>query len=370
MSFQIKDFASISASILNYAKAVQSRITDFSVGSVARTMLEAPAVEIEELYQQMFIGLKESIPVAIYNSFDFSRLPALSASGIVRVTITPAAVDTLIAAGTVFSSPSYATSFVSLYDYTIVAGNSYIDVTVQAKIPGVIGNIASGTAFSAQPVINGLVSALALSSFTNGQDIETDAQRKSRFAAFILTLNHGTIAALKYGLSLVNIKDVHGNITESVRYSSIIEPYVADNAQPIALVNCYIHNGISGSSSALLAQADKIIMGYTDTNGTIVSGWKSAGVHVVVYGATNVSINIAATVTVDSNYVTATVKTAVQSAISDYITSLDIGGDVLTAEIIAAAMSVPGVINFVLTTPASDTAVSGTQKALPGTFTL
>lgn len=368
--FQIKDFSSISASILNYAKAVQSKITDFSIGSVARTMLEAPAVEIEELYQQMFIGLKESIPVAIYNSFDFTRLAALSATGIIRVTITPVATNTLIAAGATFSSSAYSTAFVSLYDATITAGGSYVDVTVAAKVPGAVGNVAASTAFTVQPTVQSMISALALSTFTNGRDLETDQQRKSRFASYILTLNHGTIAALRYGLSLANIKDGNGNVTESIKHMAIIEPYIGNPAEPIALVNCYIHNGVSGASSGLLTQAAKILYGYTEADGTIVTGWQAAGVHVVVYAATNVTINVTATVTVDSNYVTATVKAAVESAISDYIANLGIGGDALKSEIIAAAMGVPGVINFAMTVPATDTAIAATEKAMIGTFTL
>jgi hypothetical protein len=56
MAFQLKDFVSIVAAMLNRAKATQSRLTDFEVGSVARTLIEAPAIEIEQLYQRMFAG--------------------------------------------------------------------------------------------------------------------------------------------------------------------------------------------------------------------------------------------------------------------------------------------------------------------------
>lgn len=367
--FQVKDFASIAASIINYAKAIQGKITDFSIGSVARTMLEAPAVEIEELYQQMFIGLRESIPVAIYQSFDFTRLPAAPASGVIRVTITPAATDTLIAAGMVFSSAAYSVKFVALADVTIAAGASYGDVSVVCTAPGAVGNVAASTSFTAYPSVNGLVSALALSTFNSGRDEETDAQRKARFATFIATLNRGTVAALRYGLSLVKLRDANGNVTEEVRHISIVEPWLTDPLQPISLVNCYIHNGSSGASPSLLTETEKIIYGYTDVNGNIIAGWKAAGVKVVIYAATNVTVNITCTVTVNAAYVVADVKAAVQAAISDYIAGLDIGDDVLVAEMVAAAMAVAGVDNFALTLPAGDTAVTNTQKAKMGTFT-
>ncbi len=56
--FQVKDFRSIVASMVNHVRATTTKITDFRVGGVARTLLEAPAIEIDELYQQMFNGLR------------------------------------------------------------------------------------------------------------------------------------------------------------------------------------------------------------------------------------------------------------------------------------------------------------------------
>ena len=54
MSFQIKSFNDIVLSQINHARSVTEKITDFAPGSVARTLMEAPAVEVEELYLQMF----------------------------------------------------------------------------------------------------------------------------------------------------------------------------------------------------------------------------------------------------------------------------------------------------------------------------
>ena len=41
--FQLKDFASIAASMINHMRAAGSRISDFSIGSVARTLGGATA---------------------------------------------------------------------------------------------------------------------------------------------------------------------------------------------------------------------------------------------------------------------------------------------------------------------------------------
>src|SRR3546814_7934576 len=87
MAFQTKDFVSIVASMINWMRSTQSKITDFNIGSVARTMVEAPAAEIDELYQQFFFGLKEAIPVSVYQSFDFEPIEAVPAAGLVRISI-------------------------------------------------------------------------------------------------------------------------------------------------------------------------------------------------------------------------------------------------------------------------------------------
>ncbi len=55
MAFQIKDFTSIVASMVNHMRGTQKKVTDFQKGSVARTLVEAAAVENEELYLQMFL---------------------------------------------------------------------------------------------------------------------------------------------------------------------------------------------------------------------------------------------------------------------------------------------------------------------------
>ena len=67
--FQLKDFQSIVASMVNYARGATDQLTDFARGSVTRTMLEAPAVEIDQLYQEMFAGVREGIETSVFRSF-------------------------------------------------------------------------------------------------------------------------------------------------------------------------------------------------------------------------------------------------------------------------------------------------------------
>ena len=89
--FHIKDFNNIVQDMILTARAHTERVTDYNIGSVARTLLEAPGLEIDALYQAMYYGLLDAIPIAIYEGFGFSALPAMAASGYVVFTLNPPA---------------------------------------------------------------------------------------------------------------------------------------------------------------------------------------------------------------------------------------------------------------------------------------
>lgn len=367
--FQIKDFVSITASAINWMKTTTTKITDFNIGSIVRTMIEAVAAELDELYQQMFIGLREAIPVSVYNSFDFAALDATAAGGLVRVTVTSGA-SVLISADTVFSVSGKQVTYISTSDVVIAAGATYADVPVIASTPGVAGNLAASASFTASPAPDRFVSATNPTAFVSGRDAETDDDRKVRFNAFIASLNRGTLAALSYGLKTTAITDSAGNVTERVATVSIVEPWLTDPLQPISLVNCYVHNGVGSTSSTLVTKARDVVYGYYDSNGNAVPGWKAAGVKVEVYAATEQTVAVTAVLTAANGYDKPTLITAATSAIYTYLQSLPIGSTAIRAEIIALAMNVDGVSNFVMSAPSSDTTVAANIKIMPGTFTI
>lgn len=371
MAFQLKDFVSIAASIINHAKATQNTLTDFNIGSVARTMLESPAIEIEELYQQMWNGLQESIPISVFNSFDFAALSARSATGLIRLSVTSSTSALSIPGGTVFSTTdSQKLRFASISDATVPVGATYVDIKVVAASPGLSGNIDIGTGFTVSPAVSGFVSAVAANGFIDGMDAETILERKARFVEYVSTLARGTPAALRYGAKTAKIYDSAGFVIEEVKGSAVIEPWLTDNTQTPGLVYLYIYNGSDGASGNLIGEVSKVIDGYYDANGSPVAGWKAAGVKVVVGAATLVSIPVTGTVTVASGYSSSAVKTAVSEAIASYIAGLEIGGDVIQSEIVAIGMGVDGVINFRVTAPSADTVIAINAKAVVGTITL
>lgn len=372
MAFQIKDFASVAASMLNWFKSNQNKVTDFNVGGVARTMMESAAVEIEELYLRMFIGLREAIPVSVYNTFGFDRLEAAKASVSLRFsTATAATAAIVIPAGTAARVPGKTIRYVTLADATIPIGGTYVDALAAADLAGVAGNTGSSTITELAGSVSGVSAVTNPSPVLNGRDAETDADRLSRFRAYVSSLARGTVSAVLYGAKSASLKDSLGQVYEYVAMAALQEPWLTNPAQPVGLVNVYVHNGASATSPALVAEAQRVIDGYYKLDGTPVPGWKAAGVKAVVAAASDLLTPVTGTVQVDPSYAQPAVLAEAQSAIRLYVQGLGVGAPVVKAELIAIVKrDVPGVMNVHLSLPADDVSVAISQKALPGAITL
>jgi uncharacterized phage protein gp47/JayE len=370
LSFQTKALTSIVASIINHARATQSQLTDFTIGSVARTMLESPAIEIEQAYIQFFNGLLEAIPTAIYTSFNFPLLPAQNANGLINVVIEAQSTDTLIAANTVFQLAGTGLKFFNPADVVITAGNTTASVNVAAQVAGASGNVAGASTFTMLPQVNGFVSATAAADFSGGKEVETEDQRKARFTAFIASLARSTTAAIEYVLgNLIVLYDPSGLETERVSTWYIDEQWLRDNTLPRALVDIYIFNGVSGASGALVQRTLDVINGYVDSTGSKVAGYKAAGVHFNVYPATISRQNVAASIVVAPGFDVPTVEAAANAAVASYLLALPIGKTAFPEAMSAAAAEVPGVVSYKVTTPSAPVTPALGVKLLAGTFT-
>ena len=373
MAFQIKDFSSIAAGLINVVRATTNKITDFNRGSVVRTMLEATAAEIEELYLQMYLGIKEAIPVSVFTTFGFGTLAAESAGGVIRFS-TGGSLATLpipIPTGTVVRVPGTSLTYATTADSAIAVGNSFVDVLVAAQASGLAGNIGADLVTEIVTAVAGVTTATNPAPFVNGRDTETDDERRIRFQGYISSLARGTKAAVVYGAKTVTLTDALGTVTEYVAHANVIEPWMTDSAQPISLVRVYIHNGASATSSGLVTRCQQVIDGYYDTTGAAVPGWKAAGVQCVVSAASDQPVNVTGVITVAAGFGSADVLTNCANAVKTHIQGLDVGEDVRLSELVAIIRrDVEGAFNVTLSAPVGDVAVANNAKAISGTVTL
>lgn len=361
MAFQIKDFVSITASMLNHIRGATTKITDLIPGSVSRTLVEAPAVEIEELYLQIFNGLREAIPVATFKSFGFDKLPAKFARGFVSVSrVTAPSAPLTIPAGTEFTS-SDGRVYLSSQEVIWLTGTTSVRIPVVAAAAGLAYNISSGS-ISASSFFD-RTHSISNSAINNGADVETDAEREARFASFIGSLSRGTNFACLAAAESATVTDEAGNILEYVTRSG--------RTEIAGYVKIFIYSSAGIPSAALLAQGQRIIDGWIDPDtGKPVPGYRAGGVRMDVLSMTEREIPLTARVTMQDGF---SLDEAVKQAIADEFATLlatVMPSSVLYVESIEnALLSVPGIKSILIS--ATENIICGANEAVvPGLITV
>lgn len=214
MAFGVKYFETITGSIINWFSGNNREVTDFNVGSRIRTMFESVAIELEQIYYQLFIGVNDGISTAVYDSFNFPLLQPAAASGNVRFsrTLPAPAGGITIPAGTQVGTPGTDASPAVLYQTTdtvlMLENTNHIDAFVVATSSGIVGNAPANTITVMFGAPSGVEAVTNLNSFFSGRDIETSDQRQVRFAKFISNLSRSTLGAIENAaLQVANVVD-------------------------------------------------------------------------------------------------------------------------------------------------------------------
>lgn len=349
--------------MINYWRASSGKATDFAPGSIVRTILEAPASELEEFYIQVFLGLRDAIPVSVYTGFDFDVLGARYANGYASAARAAAvASDITIPAGTVFTADD-GRGYASTQDVIWLASTTIVAVPVIAQVAGAAGDGEAGTITTAQlfSVANGYT--VSSGPLTGGADAETDAERAARFVDAIASLSNGTRVACVTAVKSARLKDAVGNITEYVTRTGYSEVP--------GRVNIYVYSNTGAPSAALLAAAQTLLDGSRDpiTN-EITSGVRPAGVRVDALAMSERLVTMGISVGMLPGY---TLTTAVRQQLAD-IYGAEIravqSGDVLQlGTLVEALLAADGVLEVV--SDATENIVCADSEALvPGTLTI
>lgn len=361
MSFQIKSFNDIVLSQINHGRAVTEKITDWAPGSVARTLVEAPAVEVEELYLQMFLGLRDAIPVATFLSFGFDPLPAARAVGFVSVSAAEPLVQPLtIPQGTEFTAVD-GRQYTAVSTVTWAAGSSLVQVPVQHTTAGLVGNIAAG-AITASPLF-GAGYTISNQTIETGRDAETDAEREVRFAEFVSSISRGTLVACSYQARQSRVLDADGAIAEYVVRSGVDE-------QP-GHVRIYVYSSLGAPSDALLADGQARIDGTTDpVTGAVTPGYRAAGVRVDVLAMQERAVSLSVRAEMLPGYtLTAAVEQEMHDIFATQIRLVQPGETLYLGSLIEAMLAVTGVRAIVPDT--TENIVCEINEALiPGVLTI
>lgn len=342
MPFQIKDFNSITLSQINHARAVTDKITDFQPGSVARTLMEAPAVEIEELYMQMLLGLRDAIPVATFLSFGFTKLPAAVAHGWVSVSndVAPAE-DLLVPSGSTFAAAD-GRVYTSTADVTWPAGDNVARVPVAFSTAGLAGNISGGLITSSNFFDDSYT--ISNSAIETGRDVETDDEREARFAEYVASLSRGTVPACRYAAEQALVLDTDGNRYEYVTRAGLSETP--------GYVRIYIYSSRGAASAELLAHGQRLIDGWRDeVSGVAVAGYRAAGVRVDVLRMIERAVTFSIAVEMFPGYeLNADVEQSLGDVYSTAVRSVEPGGTLYLGTLVEMMLAIPGLRQIVPST--------------------
>lgn len=361
MDLGIKSKEEIEASIINRIRNSGSNITDFNVGSVARTIVSAFSAELDDAYYKLEDVAAQTMQATaegddldtIASGFNVSRSGATPSIGAVTFgKNTPIASPITIAPGTIVSTSPYSSSKVirvaTISEVTLPSMASSVNAIVQSIEQGKENNVKAGTINyieSALPLIDTVINANDL---YNGNDEELDTDFRERLIDVQTSNLKGTKVGIEADARLVN------NITNA---------YLSDNDPSIGYAKLYVASSGGTPSIEDINNVQAIIENESKAPGTILS----------YYGAVTVATDVTATVYYDKNYNPTDVKTDSEQSVIDFLTVKDLGSDVYISEIVSEIMKVPGVLNVYdveINAVASDLSISVSEVSRPGTITV
>lgn len=355
--FRTKTFAEITASMLGHARAVQRRISDWNVGSVARTMLEAPASEIDQLYQEMAQGLVEAIPTAVYRSFDFDLLDARHATGVLRFTARGGHNTPIVIPVGFLVSTANGQRYQTAEAGSIPVGETMAEVLASALAPGAAGNVSAGAVTRVISSGAGLAVTNPLA-FENGRGKETESERKLRFVEFVRTLARGTTASLSYIAKLAALTDPR----TGVAIERVVRAVVSETTGHVDL---FIHNGAGNTSAALVARTQQLVDGADG-----VSGYRPAGMRVDVVAMEEIPVAVAITAEVASTHRTEALRQAIIRSIEAAIRAVPSEGRLRPLDLINAALALDPVLGATIEAPTLTVQNPAGAVLVPGSITV
>lgn len=277
MALQTKSMYDVLTKFIGYVTNRTDKITDWNIGSAARTLAEAIAVQFEEFYYSMQQNVIWAIENGIYEAFGFKRKTATYASGYVSVVLEdylPS--DYFIDKGTIFNTSAETgyLAFEAVEDTVIPAGELSALIKVRCTKEGSIGNIDSSVLCSISEVNTTISTVYNSAAFTNGTDAETSTERRKRFQEYVRNLARGTAEAITYA---------------ALQVEGITGVWVDDSY--IGYCKLYAHDSDGNLSDELKSALS-----------SAVDDYRSAGIEVQVLSIIKRSVDINVKVMLDDDY--------------------------------------------------------------------
>lgn len=336
----IKRQTDILTDMMDYTASMTNKITDYSVGSVIRSIYDAVSIENEMLYLMTFNNIQEGIESGLMSAFNFSPKAAVKAHGDLTIVFyTALATPLILSKGTRFTTGQVTDDryYETTSQYTIPAGTTTATIQVQASIAGQSGNVLSGEITQSNTSLYNVSQVYNQYPFLTGSDEETYDEARDRFNKMILSIGRGTNAAILYGA--LSVEDIQlAKLDEFVGYVNL---YVGD-----------ANGSLTDDQSAEVS--------------SVIDNYRSAGIKVNVYPITRTALDVTMNITVnDTSYLTDGFKLSLQKYVYDYINSLPLNSDFIYNDFIRYTLNFDsGLIWDVSVTTPSGNYVTGSEEVV------
>lgn len=383
MQITLQNFSTLVRNMSASAQGAAAGLTDFTVGSATRAILEASAsvaLWLQFLILQVMTMCRLSTSTGAdvdswVGDFGVVRLPGVAASGSVTMSsLAPSQQSGVVPTGasvrssdgsrefTVIADPTQSAWSTQAAAYLRPAGTASISVTVVSTIAGVIVNVQPGILNLLGQSLSGIDTVTNPNAFVNGVDAESDTALKARFANFLDTRSRATTAAV-----LNAIAGVQQGLT-----STVVPNVDAAGIWRAGAFLVVVDDGTGTPSLSLLGSVAAAV----EQVRPIGSGYAVVGPSVAV-------ANVAMTISFTPGLVAAgaggvsgydTIRAAIVSAVSTYLGSLPIGAALAYSRLSSLAYAVsPAVANvsgLTLNGGTSDLGGGPTQVVRPGTISV
>lgn len=335
MSIVFKNRSSIFSDMQSYLQSLSPQLTDFNVGSVLNSILDAPSAEMEQLWNALITAFSAAYVATATGedldnkAADFGLIRKTATSAIGYVTFGRSSSynqDFTIPIGTIVQTTSTTTTpalqFQTTAEAILPAGQLNVSsVPITSALSGAAYNITANmiTQMSTPPA--GIETVANPTATAGGTNNESDDDLKTRIPLYLSSLARGTRDSLEAAALSVN----------GVASVSIFEDFYDDPITP-GYVEVYVADSSGNATDAMIAAVQ-----------TQVDAYRAVAVTVMVKKPIALNINVKCWITVASGYSTSTVSANVATAITDFFSRLKLGDEVYRSELIAAISEVQGV---------------------------
>lgn len=375
MAINTKGFTALVQAQVAAIQASAAGLIDFSVGSILRAVVEAIAQVVLWL-QGLILALLAATRAATSTGsdldswvadFGLTRLAAFAASGSVVFSRFTATSQGLVPVGTLVATSDGSQQFAVIADpsnpaysaplggYALAVNVASVTAPVRAVVPGVAGNVAGDSVTILVSAAPGIDTALNPLAFSGGQDAESDTALRARFIAFLGSLRTSNTASIAYAVS---------SVQAGLRFAIVQDQTYPALFPTTGYFFIVVDDGSGAPPQSLL-----------DAVFAAVDLVRGAGIQFGVYPPTQVTLNVAMTLTTVPSTVHAIAVAAVAAALQAYVQTLPLGAQTVPLTRLAqvAYDATPGISNVTgvaINGVAADFSVSAFQVPEAGTMTV